>query len=90
MFYGKDGDDWDTDGIELNDNLIRLFPISARVWFTIAKNSWSLNQDTTLEKNLKNYRIAEKYHKEFRMDTLDADNIDKNRLIESIKILVSE
>lgn len=31
IFYGTDGDDWDTDGIELNDNLIRLFPISARV-----------------------------------------------------------
>jgi hypothetical protein len=90
IFYGTDGDDWDTDGIELNDNLIRLFPISTRVGFTIAKNSWSLNNDTSLEKNLKNYRIAEKYHKEFRMDSFDADNIDKNRLIEFIKILVSE
>ncbi|HOU82449.1 MAG TPA: DUF444 family protein [Bacteroidales bacterium] len=90
IFYGTDGDDWDTDGKELNENLIRLFPISARIGFTIAKNSWSLNQDTTLEKNLKNYHIAEKYHKEFRMDSFDADNIDENRLIESIKILVED
>ena len=90
MFYGKDGDDCDTDSKELYDNLIRLFTISARIGFTIAKNSWSLNNDTSLEKNLKNYRIAEKYHKEFRMDSFDADNIDKNRLIEFIKILVSE
>jgi len=43
-----------------------------------------------LKKFLKNYRIEEKYRKEFNIDTLDADNIDENRLIEYIKVLVSE
>lgn len=43
-----------------------------------------------LKENFKNYRIEEKYRKEFSIDTLDADNIDENRLIEYIKILVSE
>lgn len=90
VFYGTDGDDWDTDGKELNDNLIRLFSISARIGFTIAKNSWSINQETTLEKNLKNYQIAKKYPKEFRVDSFDADIVDENRIIESIKVLVSE
>lgn len=43
-----------------------------------------------LKKFLKNYRIEEKYRKEFSIDTLDADNIDENRLIEYIKVLASE
>ena len=90
VFYGSDGDDWDTDGKELNDNLIKLLPLSARIGFTIAKNAWSINQETTLEKNLNNYKIAEKYRKEFRMDTFDADNVDENRIIESIKVLVED
>ncbi|HOL74723.1 MAG TPA: hypothetical protein PLM87_03760 [Bacteroidales bacterium] len=50
MFYGKDGDDCDTYSKDLNDNLIRLFTISARIEFTIVKNSWSLNHDTSLER----------------------------------------
>ena len=60
MFYGKDGCNCDTDSKDLNDNLINLFTISARIGFTIVKNSWSLNHDTSLEKNFKNYRIEEK------------------------------
>lgn len=50
MFYGKDGDYCDTDSKDLNDNLINLFTISARIGFTIVKNSWSLNHDTSLER----------------------------------------
>jgi len=53
MFYGKDGCNCDTDSKDLNDNLINLFTISARIGFTIVKNSWSLNHDTTLKKIFK-------------------------------------
>ncbi len=90
VFYGTDGDDWDSDGKELSAELLKLLPVSSRVGFTVAKNSWTSENQTTVEKNIANAGFAERRSKEFRIDGFSADTADENRIIESIKKLVSD
>jgi len=90
VFYGTDGDDWDSDGKELYAELMKLLPVVSRVGFTISKNSWTGENETTVEKNITQSGIVEKRRKEFRMDGFNADTVDEARIIESIKKLVSE
>lgn len=89
VFYGTDGDDWDSDGKELTEELTKLLPITSRVGFTVAKNAWSGSNKTTVEKTIEKSGFAEKRKDEFRIDDFPAESADENRLIESIKKLVS-
>jgi hypothetical protein len=90
VFYGTDGDDWDSDGKELNEELQKLLPLVSRVGITVSKNAWTGENQTTVEKNIAQSGIAEKRKKEFRIDGFNADTADEPRIIESIKKLVSE
>ncbi|MPM11134.1 hypothetical protein SDC9_57473 [bioreactor metagenome] len=90
VFYGTDGDDWDSDGKELNEELQKLLPVVSRIGITVSKNSWTGENETTVEKNIAQSGIAEKRRKEFRIDGFNADTADESRIIESIKKLVSE
>ena len=90
VFYGTDGDDWDSDGKELNEELQKLLPVVSRIGITVSKNSWTGENETTVEKNISQSGIAEKRRKEFRIDGFNADTADESRIIESIKKLVSE
>lgn len=89
VFYGTDGDDWDSDGKELTSELETLFPSSSRIGFTVAKNAWSGENQTTVEKTIEKSGYAEKRKKEFRIDGFSAETADEKRIIESIKKLVS-
>jgi len=89
VFYGTDGDDWDSDGKELTDELTKLFPATSRVGFTVAKNAWGGANKTTVEKTIEKSGFVEKRKNEFRIDDFQAESVDENRLIESIKKLVS-
>ena len=89
VFYGTDGDDWDSDGKELTEELTKLFPATSRVGFTVAKNAWGGANKTTVEKTIEKSGFVEKRRDEFRIDDFQADSADENRLIESIKKLVS-
>ncbi len=90
VFYGTDGDDWDSDGKELNQQLSQLLPLVSRMGFTVAKNAWTGENQTTVEKNIASSGIAEKRKKEFRIDGFPAEGADEKRIIESIKKLVSD
>lgn len=90
VFYGTDGDDWDSDGKELNEELQKMLPIVSRIGITVSKNSWTGENETTVEKNIAQSGIIEKRRKEFRIDGFNADTADESRIIESIKKLVSE
>ena len=89
VFYGTDGDDWDSDGKELTSELETLFTSSSRVGFTVAKNAWSGENQTTVEKTIEKSGFAEKRKKEFRIDGFSAETADEKRIIESIKKIVS-
>ncbi|MCX7696319.1 MAG: DUF444 family protein [Bacteroidales bacterium] len=90
VFYGTDGDDWDTNGKELIQELSRLLPKANRVGIAIAKNSWTGEEPTTVEKTLDRSQFLKTRPKEIRMDVFQSETADENRLIESIKKLVSE
>lgn len=89
IFYGTDGDDWDSDGKELMEQLGRLFPVVSRIGFTIAKNSWTGENETTVEKYIKQHQVAEKHGNEFRIDGFSSTNAGEERIIESIRKLIS-
>jgi len=90
VFYGTDGDDWDSDGKELNEELGKLIPVVSRIGFTVSKNAWTGDNETTVEKNISQSGIKDRHHKEFRIDGFNADAVDEARIIESIKKLVSD
>lgn len=90
VFYGTDGDDWDTNGKELIEELGRLLPKANRVGITIAKNAWTGDEPTTVEKTIERSQYLKTRPKEIRMDVFQSETADENRLIESIKKLVSE
>lgn len=90
VFYGTDGDDWDSDGKELNEELNKLLPVVSRIGITVSKNSWTGENETTVEKNIAQSGIAERRRKEFRIDGFNAETADETRIIESIKKLVSD
>jgi hypothetical protein len=89
VFYGTDGDDWDSDGKELTEEILKLFPATSRVGFTVAKNAWGGENKTTVERTIEKSGFVEKRKSEFRIDDFSAESADENRLIESIKKLVS-
>lgn len=89
VFYGTDGDDWDSDGKELTEELKKLFSDTSRIGFTVAKNAWGSANKTTVERTIEKSGFAEKRRDKFRIDNFQAESADENRLIESIKKLVS-
>lgn len=89
VFYGTDGDDWDSDGKEMMDQLQKLVLIANRTGFTVAKNGWTGDAQTTVEKNIANSGIAEKHQKLFRIDGFQSDGASEERILESIKKLIS-
>jgi uncharacterized sporulation protein YeaH/YhbH (DUF444 family) len=90
VFYGTDGDDWDTNGKELIAELERLLPKANRVGITIAKNAWTGEEQTNVEKTIHTSGFLKTRPKQIRMDVFHAETAGENRLIQSIKELVSE
>jgi uncharacterized sporulation protein YeaH/YhbH (DUF444 family) len=88
IFYGTDGDDWDTDGKETIPELKKMLTFSNRIGLTIAKNTIESSTLTTVEKYINDSKLLEEYPKQLRMDAL-ANGADENRLIEGIKKLTS-
>lgn len=89
VFYGTDGDDWDNDGKEMLEQLQKLISVANRTGFTVAKNGWTGDAQTTVEKNIASSGIAEKHHKLFRIDGFQSDGVSEDRILEGIKKLIS-
>jgi len=89
VFHGTDGDDWDSTGKELVDELRKMIGYVSRIGITVARNSWGQKTQTTVEKNLENSRLLKEKPELIRMDTLIAAEATEERIIESIKRLIS-
>lgn len=89
IFYGTDGDDWDEEGKEFIECLNRLSLVCNRIGITIAKNSWSVNKETNVERHLKKSSLTEKKPHLVRSDSFAADTAQERDLIESIKKIIS-
>ncbi|MCP4148967.1 MAG: DUF444 family protein [bacterium] len=89
VFYGTDGDDWDTMGKESVPQIQKMLTYTNRLGITVARNSYSASSDTDLEKYLKKSGILQKYPSEIRLDYMKEDAAE-TRIIEGIKKLISE
>ncbi|GAB4279090.1 MAG: DUF444 family protein [Marinilabiliales bacterium] len=91
VFYGTDGDDWDSDGKELTEEINKLILKANRTGITIAKNSWTPeSKKTTVENTLEKSGLLKSKPELIRLDSLVAAGFTEERVIEGIKKLVSE
>jgi uncharacterized sporulation protein YeaH/YhbH (DUF444 family) len=90
VFYGTDGDDWDSDGRKMMEELKHTIGYANRVGITVARNSWSSSGNTIVERYLSRSGMLNEFRDKLRLDSFNAADSDENRLIEGIKKLVEE
>lgn len=88
VFYGTDGDDWESQGEKTLKAMEELLTYCNRIGITIAKG-YAGNGLTTVEKYIENSNILRNKVDLIRMDSLLADNTNEGRIIEGIKKLIS-
>jgi hypothetical protein len=89
IFYGTDGDDWEEDGKQALEEINKLLGFANRIGITIARNSWSLSNMTTVERYIDNSKLLKDKPALIRMNVIEAENSDDKRIIEGIKALIS-
>jgi len=89
IFYGTDGDDWDEDGKEYIESLERLCALSSRIGISVAKNSWSGDNQTNVEKNTEKSGLLQKKPEHLKIDSFLSETVQEKELIESIKKIIS-
>jgi len=91
VFYGTDGDDWEQKGEKMIIEIKKLLKSINRLGITVAKNQWTYGTTlTTVEKNVNNSGLLKEKPDLIRMDTLKADEATEDKIIDSIKKLISE
>ena len=89
VFHGTDGDDWDSTGKALTDELKKMLTYTNRVGITVAKNSWGSGKQTTVEKTIEGTGLLKSSPELIKLDAMVAENASEDRIIEGIKKLVS-
>ncbi len=89
VFYGTDGDDWDTEGDETIPEIETMMSYVNRIGVTIAQRDANADVDSEVEKYLKASGLLEKRADLIRLDAMPDDS-DESRQIEGIKRLISE
>ncbi len=91
IFHGTDGDDWDEDGKEMLEETNKLLSYTNRIGITVAKNSWSSSTTgTTIERYMDRSNLLKDKPQLIRLDSFSAAEANENRIINGIKLLVSE
>lgn len=88
VFHGTDGDDWDK-GDEAISELRKMIHCVNRVGVTVAKNSWSSNNRTMVEKYIRRSGLLKAYRKLLKIDVFPASQSNDKRLAYSIRKLIS-
>lgn len=89
VFYGTDGDDWDSEGAKMIPALRKALEYSNRIGITVARNNWSSDKETTVETYIKNSELLQSKADLLKMDALNSDEGSEERIIEGIRKLVS-
>jgi len=89
IFYGTDGDDWETAGTNTLKSIKNLLTKVNRIGITIAKNAWSSTGTTTIESYIEKSNLLKEQAEKIRLDSFKADGANENRIIEGIKKLIS-
>jgi hypothetical protein len=88
IFYGTDGDDWETDGKEALESLKNLIGKVNRIGISIAKNSWTGDKPTTIENYLNSSYMLKTFPDHIRMDAFSSSGVSEDRLVEGIRKLI--
>jgi uncharacterized protein len=88
VFYGTDGDDWDTGGKQCVPAIEEILRYAARLGVTIVDNGYGPARETEVQKYLQASGLLEKQKDGIRLDVLPAE-ADEPRLIEGIRKLIS-
>lgn len=89
IFYGTDGDDWDEDGRETIDATKLLLRYSNRIGILIARNAWGGSSKSTVENYFERSSLLKQKPELLKIDAVDSESADENRIIQSIKVLVN-
>jgi uncharacterized sporulation protein YeaH/YhbH (DUF444 family) len=89
VFYGTDGDDWDSGGKETVPQIEHTLGFAARLGVTVAQSRFSRGRESEVEKYLKSSGLLEKKKTQLRLDAMPEDS-DEPRLIEGIRTLTAE
>lgn len=89
VFHGTDGDDWEEDGERMLEETNIMLNYVSRIGISVAKNTWSIGNQTTLEKYIETSGLLWSKPHLIRMDVMPADTADEKRIIESIKKIIS-
>ncbi|MCF8371511.1 MAG: DUF444 family protein [Bacteroidales bacterium] len=87
VYYGTDGDDWDQTGTKTLAAIEEMLKYINRLGISIARNSWSNENKTTLENYIEDSGMLKKKSELFKLDSFNADTVSEERLIEGIKKL---
>jgi uncharacterized sporulation protein YeaH/YhbH (DUF444 family) len=89
VFYGTDGDDWDSEGEKMIPALKKMLSYVNRVGITISRNSWSAGKETTVEQYINKSELLQTKPDLIKMDAVDQEEGTEERIIEGIRKLVS-
>jgi uncharacterized sporulation protein YeaH/YhbH (DUF444 family) len=89
VFYGTDGDDWDSDGKKAIEEIEKIMTYANRIGITVARNNWTTSQ-TTVERYIELSGLLKDKSQLIRLDSFASADADEARLIEGIKKLVEE
>lgn len=89
IFYGTDGDDWETAGTNTIKSIENLLKKVNRLGITIAKNAWSSTKTTTIEAYIGRSNLLDSQSDKIKLDAFKADGSNEDRIIEGIKKLIS-
>ncbi len=87
VFYGTDGDDWESNGEKMIEATNKLLTYVNRFGITIAKNSWTTATQTTIEKYLVKSGLLSEKPNLIKLDSFPSTDVNENRIIEGIKKL---
>ncbi len=89
VFHGTDGDDWESNGEKTLKELNKIFGYASRVGLTIAENTYTRRNESTMERYIKKSGILEEKRDLFHMDSFKADEATEERLVQGIKNIIS-
>ncbi len=88
VFYGSDGDDFNSDKVAFTKAFDKMFSYVSRLGMTVIRNSYAPDRMTVFENFIRQNQILENNPELARLDVLGVD-ADDPRIIEGIKTLVS-
>ncbi len=90
VFHGTDGDDWEDEDNKAIRELEKILKYASRVGITIAENNYSSHGNTVVENYIKESKLLEKYPEILHLDSFIASEASEERIIQSIKVLISQ